>query len=58
MKHATFNIDKNANANKREEKREEMREEMREEKINTINLEDNKIITSIKPIKVTEENKI
>ena len=44
----------NANANKREEKREEMREEMREEKINTINLEDNKIITSIKPIKVTE----
>jgi hypothetical protein len=46
MKQATFNIDKNVNANKREEKREE--------KINTINLEDNKIITSIKPIKVTE----
>jgi hypothetical protein len=40
------NSNVNINTNKKEEKREE--------KINTINLEDNKIITSIKPIKVTE----
>jgi hypothetical protein len=46
MKQAIFNIDKNVNTNIKEEKREE--------KINTIILEDNKIITSIKPIKVTE----
>ena len=49
MKQATFKIDKNANTNKKENK-----EENKGEKINTINLADNKIITSIKPIKVTE----
>jgi hypothetical protein len=46
MKQIIFKIDKNVNANKKEENKEE--------KITIINLEDIKIITSIKPIKVTE----
>ena len=49
MKQAIFKIDKNANTNKKEENKEE-----KIHTINTINLEDNKIITSIRPIKVTE----